>query len=120
MTPSPKRGEIWFAALPTEPQKIRPVVIVSPDGRNENPRASTVLVIPLTTNLRESDTRTEVAPGETGLPEHSSLAAEDITVVRKVDLRPSRAPLRQLRESRLRDAARGVLRAMGFPEGAVS
>jgi mRNA-degrading endonuclease toxin of MazEF toxin-antitoxin module len=116
----PRRGEIWFAALPTEPHKVRPVVIVSLDGRNENPKAFTVLAIPLTTSPHHSAMRIPLGPGETGLRERSSLAADNITIVRKEDLLPARTPLRQLGELRLRDAARGVLRAMGFPEGAVS
>lgn len=118
MNAFPKRGEIWFTRLPADPQKVRPVLIVSADGRNANPKAFTVLVIPLTTSARQSAMRIPLAPGETGLREHSSLAADDVTVVRKEDLLPARIPLRQLSESRLRDAARGVLRAMGFPEGA--
>jgi hypothetical protein len=48
------------------------------------------------------------------------MAAEDITVLAKSWLAPPPGPLRNLSEARLREVARGVLRAMGFPEGAVS
>jgi hypothetical protein len=48
------------------------------------------------------------------------MAAEDITVLAKSWLVPPRVPLRNLSEARLREVARGVLRALGFPEGAVS
>ena len=116
----PQHGQIWFAALPTEPEKERPVLVVSADARNRNPGARALIVVPLTTNPAESPTRIRLTPGETGLAETCSMAAEDITVLAKSWLVPPRVPLRNLSEARLREVARGVLRAMGFPEGAVS
>ena len=58
MPPVPKfplRGEIWFAHLPTDPaaKGRRPVVVVSGDTRNRHERASTVLVVPLTTSIHK-------------------------------------------------------------------
>jgi mRNA-degrading endonuclease toxin of MazEF toxin-antitoxin module len=120
MAVSPQRGQIWFAALPTDPDKERPVLVVSADARNRNPNAGTVIVVPLTTNPAESPTRLRLTPGETGLAETCSMAAEDITVLAKSWLVPPRLAFRNLSEARLREVARGVLRALGFPEGAVS
>lgn len=110
----PRRGEIWYTALPTDPAKRRPVLVVSADSRNLHEKADTLLVVPFTTNLRESPTRIQLDPGETGLAERSSLAAENITVVRKASLAAERGRLRALSEARLREVAGCVLRALGF------
>ena len=112
----PKRGAIWFVKHPTDPpDKLpRPVLIVSLDARNQNDRADTVLVVPFTTALRDVPTHLHLEPGETGLPRKSALAAENITVVRKESLIPSRSPLGLLSETRLHQIARRVLLAMGF------
>ncbi|MBW2462825.1 MAG: type II toxin-antitoxin system PemK/MazF family toxin, partial [Deltaproteobacteria bacterium] len=45
-----RRGHLYWAML----DKRRPVLVISPDYRNE--RASDVLVIPLTTRLRDAPT----------------------------------------------------------------
>ena len=115
---SPRRGEIWFVQLPTEPAKKnrRPVIVVSLDVRNRHERASTVLVVPLTTSIHvSSPTHVLLAPGETGLPADSAARAEDVTVVRKKSLIPSRVPLRQLSARRLCEIAERVAWAMGCP-----
>lgn len=114
--PQPRRGEIWFARLPTDPpgKGPRPVAIVSIDQRNLNERADTVLVIPLTTTLRETPYRFALSPGETGLQEPSMLMADGISTIRKADLLASRAPLRRLSELRIRECAVRVVRSMGL------
>ena len=50
----PHQGEIWFVRIPTDPpdKNARPVIVVSLDARNQHPRASTVLVVPLSTTLQ--------------------------------------------------------------------
>jgi mRNA-degrading endonuclease toxin of MazEF toxin-antitoxin module len=113
----PSLGEIWFVRMPTDPpdKSPRPVVVVSVDARNANPRASTLLVIPLSTSLKRAPTHVELPPGETGLPELSLARAEDITVMRKDWLQASRLPLRRVSEERIRQMARGVLIAVGVP-----
>lgn len=118
MTPStrpPLRGEIWFVNLPTDPpdKSARPVIVVSLDERNRHPRAATVLVVPLTTTLRESVTHIRLPPGETGLSEMSAAMAEDISVVRRISLIPSRYPLRRLSNTRICEIAARVTLAMG-------
>jgi mRNA-degrading endonuclease toxin of MazEF toxin-antitoxin module len=113
---APSRGEIWFVQLPTDPpdKGRRPVLVVSPDARNHAPRATTLLVVPLSTTPARFDTHIALSPGETGLAEASSLRCEDITTVRKVSLNPPRSPLRRLGDARLREVARAVQAALGY------
>lgn len=114
--PVPRRGEIWFVQLPSDPPEKgrRPVVIVSLDGRNRHERASTVLVVPLSTNvLRSAPTHLLLKAGETGLAEDSAARAESITEVRRQDLLPARTPLRTLSHARVCELAQRVKLALG-------
>ena len=113
----PRRGEIWFVNLPTDPpdKQQRPVIVVSIEARNVHERATTVLVVPLSTTPPKLPWHISLAPGETGLSEHSTILADSITTVRKSSLQPPRQPLRRLSERLLQQIARGVLMAMGFP-----
>lgn len=114
--PTPSRGEIWFVQLPTDPpEKRRPVLVVSPDARNHAARATTVLVVPLSTTPAKFDTHIQVPPGETGLSETSTLRCEDITTIRKMSLAAPRFGLRRLGETRLRQVAKAVQIALGYP-----
>jgi mRNA-degrading endonuclease toxin of MazEF toxin-antitoxin module len=111
------RGEIWFVQLPTEPPNPekgrRPVVIVSTDARNTNPRADTILVVPFSTStLKEVPTHVYLSSGETGL-EMSALAAENVTVVRKSSLSEPRSRLRNLSNTRICELASKIKIAMG-------
>jgi len=114
---SPLRGEIWFVQLPVDPPEKgrRPVVIVSLDARNRHERADTVLVIPLSTSIHKADHPTHLflAAGETGLSEDSIARAEDVTVVRKVDLVEPRSGLRNLSHRRICELSEMVKIAMG-------
>jgi mRNA interferase MazF len=114
----PRRGEIWFLRLPTDPPEKGhlPVVVVSPDARNLHEKANTVLVVPLSTTAARAPTHIELAPGETGLGATSTVRAEDISVVRKSSLLERRHGLRVLSESTLRRVARAVVLAMGFSD----
>ena len=112
---SPRRGEIWFLKLATDPpgKAPRPVLIVSIDARNTHPRASTVSVVPFSTSIhKDVPTHVYLAPGETGL-EASVLRAEDITVVRKENLLPPRSRLRDVSHARICELAQKVRIAMG-------
>jgi len=92
MTPqslrSPQRGEIWWAHFYTDsPGKNRLAVIVSQNGRNNHPRANTVLAIPLSTSTQKlGPWHLLLRAGETGLPEDSVAWAENITTVGKDQL----------------------------------
>ena len=117
MKRTPVRGEIWYIKLPTDPpdKSERPVVIVSLDARNKNPRANTVLVAPLTGSIeREVETHVQLSPGETGL-NLSCVKSEDITVVRKESLIEPKTPLRTLSHTRICHIADAVRIAMGCP-----
>ena len=115
--PSPQRGEIWFTKLPTDPPEKgkRPVVIVSMNARNNHPRASTVLVVPLSTSVHKDEIPTHLLlePGQTGLRERVVAKAEDVSPVWKVELDPSRERLRILSSHQVCDLARKVELAMG-------
>jgi mRNA-degrading endonuclease toxin of MazEF toxin-antitoxin module len=74
-----------------------------------------VLVVPLSTTPAGLDTHISVPPGETGLAEPSTLRCEDITTVRKTSLIPPRTGLRRLGDARLRQVARAVQTALGYP-----
>lgn len=117
MKREPLRGEIWFVKLPTDPpdKAPRPVVIVSSDARNRHPRASTVLVAPLSGSVeREVVTHIPLEAGETGL--HPSVVkCEDLTVVRKEILLEPKYPLRKLSHSRICQIADCASIAMGCP-----
>ena len=116
---SPQRGEIWFVKLPTDPpeKNDRPVVVVSIEARNAHDRATTVLVVPLSTTPARLPTHISLAPSETGLSEPSTIQAENITTVRKTSLREPSQMLRRLSESVIEKIARGVQMAMGFHDG---
>jgi mRNA-degrading endonuclease toxin of MazEF toxin-antitoxin module len=115
--PSPQRGEIWFTKLPTDPPEKgkRPVVIVSVNARNNHPRASTVLVVPLSTSVHKDEIPTHLMlePGQTGLGERAVAKAEDVSVVWKAELDVPRERLRGLSSSQVCDLARRVELAMG-------
>lgn len=112
------RGEIWYVKAPTDPpdKNPRPVVIVSIEARNVHERASTVLVVPLSTTPARIASQITLSPGETGLSEPSTLQCEDITTVRKESLQESREKLRRLSEGVMLRIARGVMVALGFPD----
>jgi mRNA-degrading endonuclease toxin of MazEF toxin-antitoxin module len=113
---SPQRGEIWFTKLPTDPPEKgkRPVVIVSVSGRNNHPRAETVLVVPLSTSVHKGDVFTHLVlePGQTGLRERVVARAEDITTVRKVSVDPAHERLRVLTSYQVCELAQKVKLAM--------
>ena len=115
--PSPQRGEIWFTKLPTDPPEKgkRPVVIVSIDARNNHPRASTVLVVPLSTSVHKDEIPTHLVlePGQTGLRERVIAKADDVSVVWKGELDAARERLRTLSSSQICELARKVELAMG-------
>ena len=85
---SPLRGEIWWAHFATDtPGKNRPAVIVSQNGRNQHPRADSVLAIPLSTSTQKlGPWHLLLRAGETGLRQDSVARAENISTVSKDQL----------------------------------
>lgn len=115
MTRAPLRGEIWYVKLPTDPQDKgpRPVVIVSVNQRNSHPRASTVMVVPLTGSVeKELLTHIPLTPGETGLYP-SCAKCEELTTVFKTALLEPKQALRTLSNTRICQIARAVNLSMG-------
>ena len=114
----PQRGEIWYVKLPSDPPDKggRPVVVVSLDARNNHERATTVLVVPLSTTPPRLPTHISLSPGETGLAENSTIQAENITTVLKSSLQEPRQKLRRLSERTIERTARFVVMAIGFPD----
>jgi mRNA-degrading endonuclease toxin of MazEF toxin-antitoxin module len=112
--PKPTRGEIWNVNFPSDPpgKPPRPVLIVSTDNRNKHPRASTVLVVPLSTTLTDYSTHIRLAPGETGLSEISELQPEQITSVRKESLK-ARPGTRIQGDAVIKKIAKFVVFALG-------
>lgn len=113
--PQPLRGEIWDVDFPSDPpgKGPRPVLIVSPNVRNKHPKATTVLVVPLSMTLSEYPTHIRLAAGQTGLPETSELQPEQITAVRK-DYMKARPGTRTQAESLIINIARNVTLVLGI------
>lgn len=86
------------------------MLVISIDARNA--RASDLLIIPCTTNLREAPTHVRLRRGEGGVPASSMLKCEQITTLpmADVELDPLGDSLSALR---LLEVERGVLRAIG-------
>jgi mRNA-degrading endonuclease toxin of MazEF toxin-antitoxin module len=112
--PQPLRGEIWDVDFPSDPpgKGPRPVLVVSPNGRNRHPKAMTVLVVPFSMTMSEYATHIRLTSGQTGLPETSELQPEQITAVRKEDLKP-RPGTRTQAESIITNVARNVVFSLG-------
>lgn len=101
-----RRGQLYWANV----GKRRPVLVISIDARNA--RATDLLVIPCTTNLRPAPTHVPLRRGEGGIPAASMLKCEQITTLPLADVESD--PLGDpLSAPRLREVERGVLRAIG-------
>lgn len=85
------QGDVWWADLPNPagsgPGFRRPVIVVQSDSLNRS-RLATVLVVPLTSNLKWAD-----APGNvslpasiTGLPKDSVAVVAQLTAIDRVFL----------------------------------
>jgi mRNA interferase MazF len=96
--------------LPDE-AKTRPALVLSPDRRNQ--RASTVIVVPCSTNLRLGPWHVMLRRGEGGLRSPSVLKCECITTVDRELLDPS--PLGgPLEVERLEEVREAILRALDY------
>jgi len=100
-----RRGCLYWARL----DKRRPVLVLSPDYRNE--LASDVIVIPCSTNLYLSPTHVLLRKAEGGLTTASVLKCEQVTTLHKEDV--GGAIGRPLSAKRLVEVEIAVLRAIG-------
>lgn len=97
------QGEVWWADLGepkgSGPGLRRPVVVVQGDAFNRS-RISTVVTVPLTSNLKwaEAPGNTLLTPRETGLPKASVANASQIVALDRavLDERVGKLPLRAL------------------------
>lgn len=108
--PAPRRGRLYWARLPVD--KRRPVLVVSPDLRNQ--LAGDVLVVPLTTVLRAGPWHVRLRKGEGGVAAPSMIKCEQITTLRREMLgEAALGPALSVR--RMAAVERGILRAIGVP-----
>src|SRR5438067_10927170 len=80
MSAFPRRGEIWQVQLPDE-NKRRPALIISTNSRNQF--SNSVLVIPITSNLKPSQTHGLLPAGQGGLKHASMARCENIGYLQK-------------------------------------
>ncbi len=109
----PRRAHVYWVRVPDEPGgKRRPALVVSPDARNR--LASDVIVVPLSSVLREAPTHVRLRAREGGLRRPSVAKCEQITTVRRGRLlpRPLGGPLSN---ARMVEVEKAVLRAIGVP-----
>lgn len=110
MSMFPRRGEIWLVELPNDP-KVRPALVVSPDGRNE--RANGVLAVPITTNLSPSPTHVSLRAGSGGLTRESVARCENVSLLYKVQI--VRGPLGPAMDAAtMRAVEQAILTAFGI------
>ncbi|MGB6692221.1 MAG: type II toxin-antitoxin system PemK/MazF family toxin [Terracidiphilus sp.] len=114
----PLRGEIWWAHFSFDPpDKNRPAIIVSPNGRNSHPRALTVLAAPLSTSIHKpGPSHMFLRAGETGLREDSVARAENIGTIARDQLKGPVAGQRPLTNTQICRLAGLVKLAMGCVE----
>lgn len=104
---APLRGYLYWARL----DKRRPVLVISPDYRNE--RANDVIVVPGTTTIRQAPTHVVLRRGEGGAPARTALKCEQVTTLPQEDL--ERRPLgAKLNAARVAAIERALLRAIGL------
>ena len=103
-----RRGYLYWATL----DKRRPVLIISPDYRNEH--ASDIIVIPCSTIIRPAPTHVILRKGEGGVPTRSVLKAEQIVTLPRVEV-GTKALGNPLSAMKLAELERAVLRAIGIP-----
>ena len=107
-----RRGSVHWARL----DKRRPVLVVSPDYRNE--WASDVLVVPCSTVRRTAPTHVLLRRGEAGLPAPSAAKCEQVMTLPRGDL-DSEALGPSLGGERMDQVERALLRAFGIGPAAL-
>ena len=109
----PRRGHVYWVRIRDEPHgKRRPALVVSPDIRNR--LASDVIVVPLSTVLRDAPTHVRLRPPEGGVRRRSVAKCEQITTLRR-DRLSGRAFGSALSNARMTEVEKAILRAFGVP-----
>ncbi len=84
-----RRGFVYrVARVFRDPKETRPVVVMTGDARNVDPRSATVVGVPLTTSLKGGAFRVRLKKGSGGLPDTSEAACEQIVQVPKRNFLP--------------------------------
>jgi mRNA-degrading endonuclease toxin of MazEF toxin-antitoxin module len=79
-----RRGFVYrVARVFRDPEETRPVLVMSGDARNLDPRSATVVGVPLTTSLKGGAFRVRLRRGTGGLRDTSEAACEQIVQVPK-------------------------------------
>lgn len=105
-----ERGRLYWCRLPDDPKR-RPVLVVSPDLRNE--LATDVVVVPATTVKRPGPWHVSLRKGEGGLPRPSVLKCEQPATVRKTRL--ASEPIGgRLSSSRMAEVSAAIVRALAL------
>lgn len=109
------QGEVWWVDLPepegSEPGFRRPVVVVQCDPFNRS-RISTVVCVPLTTNLRWATApgNVHLSANATGLPRESVANVSQLVTVDRAGLVER---VGKLSAARLEEVVSGVLVVLG-------
>jgi mRNA-degrading endonuclease toxin of MazEF toxin-antitoxin module len=90
--------------------KRRPVLVISPDYRNEH--ANDVIIVPGSTTIRHAPTHVVLRPGEGGVLARTALKCEQVTTLPKGDLQ-ARPIGGKLSAERVFAVERALLRAIG-------
>ena len=77
MTPTPRRGELWWCELPEIGR--RPVVVLSRDAAI--PRLGRTLVAPCTTTIRNLASEVVLEPGDDPVPRRSAVNLDSVESV---------------------------------------
>jgi len=103
-----ERGRLYWCRLPDD-SKRRPVLVLSPDLRNE--LANDVVVIPASSVIRVGPWHVLLRKGEGGLDRSSVLKCEQPATIRKARL--DAEPVgRRLSTDRMSEIAAAVIRAL--------
>ncbi len=113
-----KRGDVFLARLEprsgSEQRGQRPIVLVSDDLMNQEPRWSSLIVLPVTTSSRQAQRGPTVVPlamGEGGLNKKSVVLCHQITTLDRSKLLK---PLGHLNLDTLELIARGLKLSLGL------
>jgi mRNA-degrading endonuclease toxin of MazEF toxin-antitoxin module len=113
-----RRGFIYqVSRIFRDPRHSRPVLVLTSDARNLDPRSLTVVGIPITTSLKGGVFRVRIRRGIGGLSETSEAACEQIVQVPKENFVPNRQgrvlPMGdRLNEATLGDVVAAVVRVI--------
>ena len=108
---APRRGHLYWVRVPDEPEgKRRPALVVSPDSRNR--LASDVIVVPISTVVREAPTHVRLRQAEAGLRRPSVAKCEQVTTLRR-DRLSDRPIGGSLSRARMAEVEKAILRSIG-------